>query len=51
MAGYISILCADEIVTEDSGTVFAIVWFQDVLKGPCVENSVLSWREVGTLKR
>lgn len=42
-------LSADGIVTKDSGTVFAIVWFQGVLKG--VEGSVLNWEEVGTLKR
>lgn len=51
VAGYISVLSADGIVTKDSGTVFAIVWFQDVLKGPCVEGSVLSWGEVEALKR
>lgn len=49
VAGYISMLSADGIVTKDSGTVFAIVWFQGVPKG--VEGSVLSWEEVGTLKR
>lgn len=47
----LSLLSADGIVTKDSGTVFAIVWFQDILKGPCVEGSVLSWGEVGALKR
>lgn len=46
VAGNVSILSADGLVTQESGTEVAIVWIQGVLQGQSIEGFILSLGEV-----